>query len=66
LLGIVSGHWSSPQALRVTALVTLPAGPLAGVAYGVWSRAPFVLGIVLQCVALVLTLGLASRAEVAE
>jgi len=50
----------------LTALVTLPAGPLAGIAYGVWSRGPFVLGIVLQFVALALTLGLASRAEIAE
>ena len=49
----------------LTALVTLPAGPLAGVAYSVWPRGPFVLGTVLQCVALVLTLGLASRTEAA-
>jgi len=34
----------------LTALVMLPAGPLAGMAYSVWSRGPFVLGIVLQCV----------------
>jgi len=50
----------------LTALVTLPAGPLAGIAYSVWARGPFVLGIVLQCVALVLTLWLASRSPVAE
>ncbi len=40
----------------LAALVTLPAAPLAGILYTTSPRGPFVLGIVVQIVALGLTL----------
>ena len=40
----------------LTALVSLPAAPLAGMLYTSSPRGPFVLGITVQVVALVLTL----------
>ena len=40
----------------LTSLCTLPAGPMAGALYAAASRGPFLLGIVLQVIALALTL----------
>jgi hypothetical protein len=45
----------------LTALVTLPAGPLAGALYAGSSRGPFLLAVVLQFVALALILSLRTK-----
>jgi MFS family permease len=45
----------------LTALVTLPAGPLAGALYELWPRGPFLLAVALQFVALALILSLYSQ-----
>jgi hypothetical protein len=53
--------FSASSALK--ALVTLPAGPLAGLLYTLSPRAPFLLGIALQVAALGLVLVLRSRSR---